>query len=80
MSVTDLLNDWFESDAIKAMLTVNGVIGTWAGPDEPGLRVVQGGKSRRSKATKAPKTAKRGTMMERFEERWRRRKEQNGGF
>src|SRR4029077_17075434 len=33
MSVSDLLNDWFESDAIKAMLTVNGVIGTWAGPD-----------------------------------------------
>jgi phytoene dehydrogenase-like protein len=40
MSVTDLLNDWFESDAIKAMLTVNGVIGTWAGPDEPGTAYV----------------------------------------
>src|SRR5438876_2847176 len=25
MSVSDLLGDWFESDAIKAMLTVNGV-------------------------------------------------------
>ena len=48
------------------------------GSDEPGLRVVQGGKGRRSKATKAPKTAKRGTMMERFEERWRRRRDQNG--
>src|SRR4029079_14948660 len=35
MSVTDLLNDSFESDAIKAMLTVNGVIGTWASPDGP---------------------------------------------
>ena len=40
MSVRDLLDDWFESDAIKAMLTVNGVIGTWAGPDEPGTAYV----------------------------------------
>jgi phytoene dehydrogenase-like protein len=40
MSVSDLLNDWFESDAIKAMLTVNGVIGTRAGPDEPGTAYV----------------------------------------
>ncbi len=40
MSVSDLLGDWFESDAIKAMLTVNGVIGTWAGPDEPGTAYV----------------------------------------
>lgn len=40
MSVTDLLNEWFESDAVKAMLTVNGVIGTWAGPDEPGTAYV----------------------------------------
>ncbi|HYJ61641.1 MAG TPA: NAD(P)/FAD-dependent oxidoreductase [Actinomycetota bacterium] len=40
MSVSDLLNDWFESDAVKAMLTVNGVIGTWAGPDEPGTAYV----------------------------------------
>jgi phytoene dehydrogenase-like protein len=40
MSVSDLLNDWFESDAIKGMLAVNGVIGTWAGPDEPGTAYV----------------------------------------
>jgi phytoene dehydrogenase-like protein len=40
MSVTDLLDDWFESDAIKGMLAVNGVIGTWAGPDEPGTAYV----------------------------------------
>jgi phytoene dehydrogenase-like protein len=40
MSVTDLLNDWFESDAVKGMLAVNGVIGTWAGPDEPGTAYV----------------------------------------
>ena len=40
MSVSDLLNDWFESDAVKGMLTVNGVIGTWAGPDSPGTAYV----------------------------------------
>ena len=40
MSVSDLLNDWFESDAVKAMLTVNGCIGTWAGPDSPGTAYV----------------------------------------
>jgi phytoene dehydrogenase-like protein len=40
MSVNDLLSDWFESDQVKGMLTVNGVIGTWAGPDEPGTAYV----------------------------------------
>jgi phytoene dehydrogenase-like protein len=40
MSVTDLVGDWFESDAVKGMLAVNGVIGTWAGPDEPGTAYV----------------------------------------
>ena len=40
MSVTDLVGDWFESDAVKGMLTVNGIIGTWAGPDEPGTAYV----------------------------------------
>jgi phytoene dehydrogenase-like protein len=40
MSVTDLVGAWFESDAVKGMLTVNGVIGTWAGPDEPGTAYV----------------------------------------
>ena len=40
MSITDLLDDWFESDEIKGMLAVNGIIGTWAGPDEPGTAYV----------------------------------------
>ena len=40
MSVSDLLDDWFESDAVKGMLTVNGVIGTWGGPDTPGTAYV----------------------------------------
>jgi hypothetical protein len=44
---------------------------------EEGLRVIQGGKTRRTKPAKAPK---HGTMMERLEERWRRRRDQNGGY
>jgi phytoene dehydrogenase-like protein len=40
MSITDLLDDWFESDPVKGMLAVNGIIGTWAGPDEPGTAYV----------------------------------------
>lgn len=45
-----------------------------AAPDtgEMGLRVVDGGRSRRSKPGRAPRS---GTMMDRFEERWRRRRE-----
>jgi phytoene dehydrogenase-like protein len=40
MSVADLLDDWFESPQIKGSLAVNGVIGTWAGPYEPGTAYV----------------------------------------
>jgi phytoene dehydrogenase-like protein len=40
MSISDLLNDWFESEEVKAALAINGVIGTWAGPDEPGTAYV----------------------------------------
>jgi phytoene dehydrogenase-like protein len=40
MSISDLLDDWFESWQVKAPLAVNGVIGTWAGPMEPGTAYV----------------------------------------
>src|SRR5215216_4938679 len=40
MSVSDLLDDWFESEQVKASLAINGVIGTWAGPDSPGTAYV----------------------------------------
>jgi phytoene dehydrogenase-like protein len=40
MSIADLLDDWFESPQIKASLAINGVIGTWAGPCEPGTAYV----------------------------------------
>jgi phytoene dehydrogenase-like protein len=40
MSISDLLEDWFESEQVKASLAINGVIGTWAGPDSPGTAYV----------------------------------------
>jgi len=40
MSISDLLDDWFESEQVKAAMAINGVIGTWAGPDEPGTAYV----------------------------------------
>src|SRR5712672_1612570 len=40
MSIADLLDDWFESPPVKGALAVNGVIGTWAGPYEPGTAYV----------------------------------------
>lgn len=40
MSVADLLEDWFESPQMKGLLSVSGVIGTWAGPRSPGTAYV----------------------------------------
>jgi phytoene dehydrogenase-like protein len=40
MSIADLLDDHFESPAIKGVLSVSGVIGTWAGPRSPGTAYV----------------------------------------
>ena len=49
-----------------------------------GLRVVQGGRTSRTRPAagrgRTPRQPKQGSMMERFEERWRRRREQNGGM
>ena len=49
-----------------------------------GLRVVHGGRASRTRPSagrsRTPRQPKQGTMMERFEERWRRRREQNGGM
>jgi hypothetical protein len=56
----------------------SAALASGAGGDkgEQGLRVIQGGKSR----GKSKKVKSQGSMMERFEERWRRRREQNGGI
>jgi phytoene dehydrogenase-like protein len=40
MSVADLLDRFFTSDAIKSAMSINGLIGTWAGPFEPGTGYV----------------------------------------
>jgi phytoene dehydrogenase-like protein len=40
MSVADLLADWFESPQLHGVLSVSGVIGTWAGPRSPGTAYV----------------------------------------
>ncbi len=40
MSVADLLEDFFESPEVLGVLSVSGVIGTWAGPRSPGTAFV----------------------------------------
>jgi len=39
-SVADLVEERFESDAVRGVLSVSGVIGTWAGPRSPGTAYV----------------------------------------
>jgi phytoene dehydrogenase-like protein len=39
-SIADLLEDQFESDAMRGALSVSGVIGTWAGPRSAGTAYV----------------------------------------
>jgi phytoene dehydrogenase-like protein len=36
MPVGDLLDDWFETDALKGAIASTGVVGVWAGPRSPG--------------------------------------------
>ena len=40
MSISDLLDRWFESEQVKTVMMVDGLIGQWAGPDEPGTAYV----------------------------------------
>jgi len=39
-SAADLLDEWFESDQVKVSYAIDGIIGTWAGPREPGTAFV----------------------------------------
>jgi phytoene dehydrogenase-like protein len=39
-SIADLLDDWFESPQMQGVLSVSGVIGTWAGPRSAGTAYV----------------------------------------
>jgi hypothetical protein len=75
--VVMLASAYFTLNAWRGQNRSNLTGGTSAAaPGAPHLRVVSGGKSRRNRT----RTPKQGTMMQRFEERWRRRREQNGGF
>ncbi|GAA1029986.1 NAD(P)/FAD-dependent oxidoreductase [Virgisporangium ochraceum] len=40
MSISDVLNEWFTSPEVKGLMAVNGIIGTWAGPEAPGTAYV----------------------------------------
>ena len=40
MSLSDLLDRWFESEQMKTIMMVDGLIGQWSGPDEPGSAYV----------------------------------------
>jgi phytoene dehydrogenase-like protein len=40
MSIVDILDRFFESDQVKTVMSLNGLIGTWAGPNEPGTGYV----------------------------------------
>jgi phytoene dehydrogenase-like protein len=40
MSISDLLDEYFESPQLRGVLSVSGVIGTWAGPRSPGTAYV----------------------------------------
>ena len=40
LSIADLLDRFFVSDEIKAAMSINGLIGTWAGPNEAGTGYV----------------------------------------
>ncbi len=40
MSITDLLDEWFETEEIKGAIAAGAVIGSWSGPDAPGTAYV----------------------------------------
>jgi hypothetical protein len=64
------LSSWRSRDAASAAPVAS---------EDPGpLRVIRGGKAGRGRAPKRP--SHQGSMMERFEERWRRRREGGNGF
>lgn len=46
-------------------------------PHSP-FTLIEGGRAKRGKHPRGSRGAQHGTMMERFEERWRRRRDQNG--
>ena len=55
MSIADVLDEWFESDEIKGVLAINGVIGTWAGPAGAGHRLRDDAPHDRRRRRRAPR-------------------------
>lgn len=39
-SVADMVDEWFETDVLKALISINGIIGTMLGPRSPGTAYV----------------------------------------
>jgi Protein of unknown function (DUF3040) len=74
--VVMLLSAWFTLNAWRGQNQAPQAAAAPGQGADRNLRVIQGGKKSRGRAAKAPKTPKHGSMMERFEERWRRRREQ----
>jgi hypothetical protein len=46
----------------------------------PTFSVIEGGRKKKTPRAARGRSSSRGSMMERFEERWRKRRDQNGGF
>ena len=40
MSIVDILDRFFETEQVKTVMALDGLIGTWAGPNEPGTGYV----------------------------------------
>ena len=53
---------------------------TAASTGRPSFSVIDGGRSKKRNRGARSRQASQGSMMERFEERWRRRRDQNGGL
>ena len=71
------LSSWSAREtAAPAPSAGSGGSGEEAGP----LRVIRGGKTGRSRGRAPKRGSSQGSMMERFEERWRRRREGGNGF
>lgn len=70
---------------VSATIAVSAVRGQQAAASDPrtaghpahGFTVIDGGRSGRSRR---PRRVSSGSFMDRMEDRWRRRREQNGGF
>ena len=71
------LSSWRSQNHAPASDEATSVTGS--GDSTFGLSVIQGGRSGKKRSPRG-RQSHNGSFMERFEERWRRRREGNGGF